>query len=326
PRTPCPRSGTGLSCPSLEARVALTSPRPHGAPVPPGPAAHLRRPALLRRAPPSRSTARDPAAHPSRRTQPSGRSCPGARDGTVDRSRVAGRPAAASVRLPEPVGGRGGGPHRGRRLRRGGSLLPPGGAVAPAHRRGEPGAFAGSRRCRAPVRRPAPAVPAGDGAAAGSSRGPARAARGRAEAAVPPPTSQPFSVEQCRSDRDPPGATVLRAPPIRRPRRGSLDLRLRDVDWADVFGALHRLTGEAFLVDADVTGRVSVDFPGVELEEALTLLQKGGIKLSPGPLRRVSRARAAAARPALAADAAKITLAVKRGDVRDVLAALAEGD
>jgi hypothetical protein len=113
---------------------------------------------------------------------------------------------------------------------------------------------------------------------------------------------------------------------MRRPRRGSLDLRLRDVDWADVFGVVHRLTGEAFLVDADVTGRVSVDFPGVELEEALTLLQKSGIKLSPGPLRRVSRLRAAAARPALAADAPKITLAVKRGEVREVLAALAEVD
>ena len=146
------------------------------------------------------------------------------------------------------------------------------------------------------------------------------------DAEIPLPTSQPFSAEQCRSDRDPPGAAVLRAPPVRRPRRGRLDLRLRDVDWADVFGVLHRLTGEAFLVDADVTGRVSVDFPGVELEEALTLLQKGGIKLSPGPLRRVSRLRAAAARPATAADAPKITLEVKRAEVRDVLAALAEVD
>src|SRR5437899_1361620 len=146
------------------------------------------------------------------------------------------------------------------------------------------------------------------------------------DAEIPLPTSQPFSVEQCRSDRDPPGATVLRAPPMRRPRRGRLDLRLRDVDWADVFGVVHRLTGEAFLVDADVTGRVSVDFPGVELEEALTLLQRGGIKLSPGPLRRVSRVHAAAARPALAGDAPKITLAVKRGEVREVLAALAEVD
>jgi hypothetical protein len=146
------------------------------------------------------------------------------------------------------------------------------------------------------------------------------------DAEIPLPTSQPFSAEPCRSDRDPPATTVLRAPPPRRSQRGSLDLRLRDVDWADVFGILHQLTGEAFLVDPDVTGRVSVDFPGVELEEALTLLQKGGVKLSPGPLRRVSRARAAAARPALAADAPRISLAVKRADVRDVLAALAEAD
>jgi len=146
------------------------------------------------------------------------------------------------------------------------------------------------------------------------------------DAEIPLPTTQPFSAEQCRSDRDPSGVTVLRSPPSRRPKRGPLDLRLREVDWADVFGVLHQLTGEAFLVDADVTGRVSVDFPGVELEEALALLQKGGVRVSPGPLRRVSRARAAAARPALAADAPKITLAVKRAEVRDVLAALAEVD
>ena len=146
------------------------------------------------------------------------------------------------------------------------------------------------------------------------------------DAEIPLPTSQPFSAEQCRSDRDPSGATVLRSPASRRPKRGPLDLRLREVDWADAFGVLHQLTGEAFLVDADVTGRVTVDFPGVELEEALTLLQRGGLKVSPGPLRRVSRLRAAVARPALSADAPKITLAVKRAEVRDVLAALAEVD
>ncbi|PYQ06709.1 MAG: hypothetical protein DMF82_05480 [Acidobacteria bacterium] len=113
------------------------------------------------------------------------------------------------------------------------------------------------------------------------------------DAEIPLPTSQPFSTEQCRYDRDPPGATVLRSPPSKRPKRGQLDLRLRDVDRADVFGVLHQLTGAAFLVDADVSGRVSVDFPGVELEEALALLQKGGVKVSPArpspPTRRRSR-------------------------------------
>src|SRR5438128_70626 len=146
------------------------------------------------------------------------------------------------------------------------------------------------------------------------------------DAEIPLPTDSPFSAEQCRSDRDPPGAAVLRAPFVRRPRRGSLDLRLRDVDWADVFGVLYQLTGEAFLVDADVSGRVSLDFPAVELDEALALLQKGGVKLSPGPLRRVSRARAAAARPALTTDAPKASVAAKRAEVRDVLSALAEAD
>jgi hypothetical protein len=145
------------------------------------------------------------------------------------------------------------------------------------------------------------------------------------DAEIPPPTSQPFSLEQCRSDRDPPGASVLRSPAPRRPRRGRLDLRLRDMDWADVFGVLYQLTGDAFVVDPDVVGRVSVDFPGVDLEEALGLLQKAGRKFSPGPLRRVSRLRAAAARPTLTPEAPRISLAVKRAEIRDVLAALAGG-
>jgi hypothetical protein len=146
------------------------------------------------------------------------------------------------------------------------------------------------------------------------------------DAEIPLPTSQPFSLEQCRSDRDPPGASVLRSPAPRRPRRGRLDLRLRDIDWADVFGVLYQLTGDAFVVDPDVVGRVSVDFAGVDLEEALGLLQKAGLKFSPGPLRRVSRLRAAAARPTLTPEAPRISLAVKRAEIRDVLAALAEVD
>ena len=150
------------------------------------------------------------------------------------------------------------------------------------------------------------------------------------DAEIPMPNHQPFSAEACRSDRDPAGTTVLRAPPARRARRGRLDMRLRDVDWADVFGVLHELTGEAFVVDPDVTGRVTVDFAGVELEEALALLQKGGLKLSPGPLRRVSRMRGDATRPtpalALSEDAPRVTLALKRADVGDLLAALAEAD
>ena len=46
------------------------------------------------------------------------------------------------------------------------------------------------------------------------------------------------------------------------------------MDIADLFMVLHRMTGQAFLVDGDVTGRVSVDFNRATLEEALGLLQK----------------------------------------------------
>jgi len=132
----------------------------------------------------------------------------------------------------------------------------------------------------------------------------------------------------------------------RPPGQGLLSLRLRDVDLADVFSILHGLTSQAFLVDGDVVGRVSVELNRVTLEDALAAIARGtDVRVSePALVRRVSLAKNA--RPPVAAKrggakekpspapspappevgGAPATFTVKRADVRDVLAAMTEAD
>ena len=148
------------------------------------------------------------------------------------------------------------------------------------------------------------------------------------DAEIPLPNEDPFDLEEtaCRVDRDPGRATVVRNAGPRAPARGSLHLRLRDLDVADVFQVLYLLTNQAFLVDEDVHGRVSIDLAGVDGDQALAALEKTGVVLSaPGPFRHVSRTKPVAVpAPTAGADVPRVTLSVKRAAVRDVLAVMAE--
>jgi hypothetical protein len=148
------------------------------------------------------------------------------------------------------------------------------------------------------------------------------------DAEIPLPTEDPFDQEEtaCRVDRDAGRATIVRNTGPRVPARGSLHLRLRDMDVADVFQVLHLLTDQGFLVDEDVHGRVSLDLAGVDSEQALASLEKTGIALSaPGTFRRVSVSRPKEVPVTGAtADVPRVTLALKRATVRDVLAVMAE--
>jgi len=150
------------------------------------------------------------------------------------------------------------------------------------------------------------------------------------DAEIPLPAEDPFQPEdaQCRADRDGGPATLVRGPSSKTPGKGPLTLRLREVDTADVFNVLHVLTGEAFLVDEGVTGRVSMDLVRVSRDEVLAALHKAGLSIAEGAgLLRVSRSGATATRPPLSVDASPpIRFAVKRADVRDVLSAMAEAD
>ena len=148
------------------------------------------------------------------------------------------------------------------------------------------------------------------------------------DAEIPLPNEDPFDQEEsaCRVDRDSGRPTIVRNAGARAPARGSLHMRLRDVDLVDVFQVLHLLTDQAYLVDEDVHGRVSLDLAGLDGDQALAALERTGVMPSaPGPFRRVSLTRPrdlpAASAPA---DVPRVTLSLKRATVRDVLVVMAE--
>ncbi|HEY7516055.1 MAG TPA: hypothetical protein VIC87_16320, partial [Vicinamibacteria bacterium] len=162
------------------------------------------------------------------------------------------------------------------------------------------------------------------------------------DAELPLPAEDPFVQDEspCRVDRDSVRTVVVTGPSRKGPGQGPISLRLRDVDLTDVFYVLHTVTGQGFLVDGDVAGRVSVEMSRVTLEEALDLVaRKARLRVSgTGLVRRISLASTSdspASRPAPAKDAPAAppdaggppsTFTLKRADVRDVLAVMSEVD
>jgi hypothetical protein len=134
----------------------------------------------------------------------------------------------------------------------------------------------------------------------------------------------------CRVDRDPPGGDVVRAAGAKvKTAPGPLTIHAHDIDRADLFLVLHELTGQAFLVDEAVRGRIDVELVGVTLDEALAALPKMGLHVGPGPVRRVSMAPIPAPTtdvgPPLPQDA-RVSLSLKRAGVRDILSILAQAE
>lgn len=152
------------------------------------------------------------------------------------------------------------------------------------------------------------------------------------EAELPLPTEDPFLQDEapCRVDRDDGRGLVIRGPNTKTPGKGPYSVRMRDVDLADVFQVLHRLSGQGFLVDGEVSGRASMDLSRLTLDEILALLEKqAGLRVSaPGSLRRVSVARGAAAPavPSPQGGTPTVSFALKRAEVRDVLAVMTDLD
>ena len=151
------------------------------------------------------------------------------------------------------------------------------------------------------------------------------------DAELPVPVEDPFEQDPqpCRVDRDGARALVVRGrtPTPKDPGHGSLTLRLRDVDLADVFQVLAALGAGGFVVDGDVAGRVSVEVTRATLDETLAAIRKAsGLEIAAaGPVRRVSASRPAAAKPG-ADGGPPASFALKRVEVRDLLAAMAEVD
>jgi hypothetical protein len=151
------------------------------------------------------------------------------------------------------------------------------------------------------------------------------------EAELPFPAEDPFDQDEtpCRVDRDQARSIVLKGPTGKISGKGSLSLRLRDVDLADVFRVLHLVTSQAFIVDGDVTGRVSLDLTRLTLDEVLTALTKSGLDLSisdPGPLRRVSAVRGKLPSLPTSGGSPAASFALKRAEVRDILAVMTDMD
>ena len=151
------------------------------------------------------------------------------------------------------------------------------------------------------------------------------------DAELPMPLDDPFVQEEtpCRVDRDPTRRIVVRGPTpsAKKPGNGPLTLRLRAVDFADVFQVLALVSGSGFLVDSDVVGHVSLDATQVTLGEALALLrEKARVAIEEsGRIRRVSKT-SRDPRTSDPAGGEPVSFTLKRADVRELLAVMTDID
>jgi hypothetical protein len=151
------------------------------------------------------------------------------------------------------------------------------------------------------------------------------------DAELPVPVDDPFEQDPapCRVDRDAAKAIVVkgRTPTARDPGRGPLTLRLRDVDFADVFQALAALGAGGFVVHESVVGRVSLEVTRATLDETLAAIRKAsGVEITDGgPVRVVSTVRVVPRKDA-PTGGPPAGFALKRADVRDLLAGMADVD
>jgi len=146
------------------------------------------------------------------------------------------------------------------------------------------------------------------------------------EAELPLPSEDPFEQDDapCRVERDPPRAVAVKGPNQNTPGKGPLTLRLRDVDFADVFRVLHLLTAQGFLVDGEVAGRVSLDLSRLALDQVLLAIEKSGVDVADsGPVRRVSSSRVAS-HESPPGGAPTASFALKRVEVRELLAVMTD--
>jgi hypothetical protein len=152
------------------------------------------------------------------------------------------------------------------------------------------------------------------------------------EAELPVPAEDPFDLDAsaCRLERDATTRSIVvkgRTATAKNPGIGPLTLRLRDIDLADVFYALSVLGFGGYVVDDAVSGRVQLELTRATLDETLEAIRKAAnVELNDvGPVRRVSLAREAPAR-VVPPGGMLASFSLKRAEVRDLLAAMAEAD
>ena len=149
------------------------------------------------------------------------------------------------------------------------------------------------------------------------------------EAALPLPVDEPFRPTEpfCRQDRDAPAmgpAVTLRASGS---DQGGLSLRAVDADLADIAAMIESLSREPFVVAGDLRGRVSVEFAGASIDDALKALPVrtdlvGGVRLMRSP----TGPSTAPAEAEEDSPSGRFSFRAKRAHGEDVLAALAEAE
>lgn len=149
------------------------------------------------------------------------------------------------------------------------------------------------------------------------------------EAELPLPAEDPFEQDEspCRVERDPASAGPWARAGGGKTAQGTISIRARDLDTADLFMVLEDALHLAFLVEGGVSGRISAEMNRVSADEALAALRKTNLGISEaGRIRRVGPTRSAA--PALtdSAGGPPAAFSVKRADARDILAVMAELD
>lgn len=154
-----------------------------------------------------------------------------------------------------------------------------------------------------------------------------------ADAELAAPVDDPFVPDDapCVVDRDAAARTHnVRFPTGKTPTKGPLTLHLRGVDAADAFFILHTLTGDGFLVDGDVRGRVWGDVVRASFDETMSALARSPLRVSLlDGLRRISLGTTPEVSPpgaGPAPDAPRVSFSVKRGDVRELLTVMGEAD
>ncbi len=152
------------------------------------------------------------------------------------------------------------------------------------------------------------------------------------DVALSTPTDDPFDLDAsaCRLDRDHGARSLVvkgRPPSAKNPGTGPLTLRLSGVDLADVFFALSALGLGGYVVDDAVVGRVQLELTRATLDEALAAIRRAaGLELTAvGPVRRVSLTREGTRHTVPGSDV-PASFSLKRAEVRDLLAAMADAD
>lgn len=142
---------------------------------------------------------------------------------------------------------------------------------------------------------------------------------------VLPGTVKPSVIPRSLKDFDKGLASLCKGPAARSlgsvtvRGKGTLNVRLLNADVAGAFFVLHDVTGENFIVDSNVSGRINLDLENASLQETFAAMSAAGLVVSNGPLHRVSLATGSwSPTPEQTYTGHPVSFSMQNADVRDV--------